>query len=73
MTPDEFYACRKVMALTGRGLAEMIGCDEATVRRWERGLQTIPPKISRWLTRCAKFHFRNPPPEDWRTKSRANR
>lgn len=70
MSPDEFYVCRRSMGASGRGLAEMLGCAETTVRKWEKGLLTIPPDIARWMIRCGRFHGLNPAPTGWRTRSR---
>lgn len=45
-----------------RTLASVLGVDESTVRRWQRGDRPIPEPIAAWLRQLAAAHLRHPPP-----------
>lgn len=63
MTPNRFRECLATLHWSQRGLAEILQMDERQVRRWASGDYAIPPRISDWLEKLARFHERNPPPE----------
>lgn len=62
MTPTERRACLERIGWSQRGLAERLGWDEGTVRRWMRGGGEAPAAVDAWLGRLARFHAANPPP-----------
>ena len=42
MTPDEIRAARKRLGLSQIALATLLGLDNGTLSRWERGAQAAP-------------------------------
>jgi len=52
-----------------RGLADLLECNDRTVRRWADGTNATPPEVLIWLDRIAKVHEKYPAPDGWRTKS----
>ena len=45
------------------GLAEQVGVNERTVRRWISGDNPPPEPILEWLEGLAAFHQADPPPQ----------
>lgn len=50
---------------SNRGLADILGVPEQTVRRWRRGSAPTPEPVGAWLCALADAHEANPPPEEW--------
>jgi transcriptional regulator with XRE-family HTH domain len=71
MTPTERRAALQSIGWTQRGLADRLGWDEGTVRRWMRDGGEAPAEVDEWLTTLARFHDRNPPPVRARNHSAA--
>src|SRR5258708_5099510 len=46
---NEVRFLRKELDLSQAGLASLLGYDEQTVSRWERGVSTVPPAADRLL------------------------
>ena len=46
MTPQEFTAARKRLGLTQAKLADRLGVNPRTVRRWEAGDSRIPKAVA---------------------------
>ena len=46
MTPAALKSARRAMGLSARGMAEAVGVNPRTVRRWERGDSRIPAAVS---------------------------
>jgi transcriptional regulator with XRE-family HTH domain len=55
MTPDRFRECVDVLQWSQRQLAEVIGVDDRTVRRWAAGATPIPGRVAKWLDRIVTF------------------
>jgi hypothetical protein len=62
MTPTERRECLNLLHWSQRGLADVLGWDESTVRRWMRNDGEAPAEIDDWLARLADFHRAYPPP-----------
>jgi transcriptional regulator with XRE-family HTH domain len=62
MTPTQRRRCLAVLRWTQRGLAEALGWDEGTVRRWMRDGGEAPAAVDAWLDMLARFHETHPPP-----------
>jgi ribosome-binding protein aMBF1 (putative translation factor) len=62
MTPERFTECLTVLRWSQRSLADMLGRDESTVRRWAAGTYPVPSRVEGWLERLARAHGSNPPP-----------
>jgi transcriptional regulator with XRE-family HTH domain len=71
VTPTERRAALRSIGWTQRGLADRLGWDEGTVRRWMRDGGEAPPDVDRWLAALARFHDQHPAPERVRTHSAA--
>jgi transcriptional regulator with XRE-family HTH domain len=71
MTPTERRAAQQAIGWTQRGLADRIGWDEGTVRRWMRDGGEAPADVDAWLARLAAFHQAHPPPGRNRLAERA--
>jgi transcriptional regulator with XRE-family HTH domain len=46
MTPNELKRRRQKLGLSQAKLAQMMGVDQMTISRWERGIHPIPLYIS---------------------------
>ncbi len=62
MTPAERRSALAAIGWTQRGLADRLGWDEGTVRRWMRDGGEAPPDVDAWLAALAAFHAAHPPP-----------
>lgn len=62
MTPTRLRECLTALHWTQRGLAQLLGRDEGSVRRWARGAAQIPADVAVWLEKLARHHERHPPP-----------
>lgn len=62
MTPTERRAALDAIGWSQRGLADRLGWDEGTVRRWMRDGGEAPITVDLWLATLAAFHQANPPP-----------
>jgi transcriptional regulator with XRE-family HTH domain len=62
MTPSERRAALEAIGWTQRGLADRLGWDEGTVRRWMRGNGEAPADVDQWLAELAVFHRAHPAP-----------
>jgi transcriptional regulator with XRE-family HTH domain len=62
MTPTERRASLQAIGWTQRGLADRLGWDEGTVRRWMRDGGQAPLEVDQWLAQLAAFHRQHPPP-----------
>jgi hypothetical protein len=62
MTPTRRRQCLATLHWTQRGLADLLGWDESTVRRWMRADGQAPPEIDAWLERRAASMASDPPP-----------
>lgn len=71
MNPTERRAALLSIGWTQRGLADRLGWDEGTVRRWMRDGGEAPPEVDEWLTALARFHDQHPPPLRARSHSAA--
>lgn len=69
MTPDRFRDVLRLLHWSGRGLADILDCDERLVRRWAAGSQAIPPAVAEWLNVLAHAHAANPAPKDWKQRA----
>ena len=49
MTPDEFRTARKALGYTQQSLADLLGVDARSVRRWEAGERELNPTACRVL------------------------
>ena len=65
MTPDRFRECLELIGWGQRALADWLGINYVTVRRWASGAQDIPPAVATWLERLADTHQAYPLPEGW--------
>ena len=58
MTPDDLRSARRTLGLTCQALAEALGVNERTIRRWEKGKCRIPGAallvITGWLKRATR-------------------
>jgi hypothetical protein len=66
-----FAAGAPSIGWTQRGLADRLGWDEGTGRRWMRDGGEAPPEVDRWLATLARFHDQHPAPERVRNPSAA--
>lgn len=62
MTPTQRRECLVALHWSQRGLADVLGWDESTVRRWMRNGGEAPAEIDDWLEKLAGFHMAHPPP-----------
>jgi transcriptional regulator with XRE-family HTH domain len=62
MSADALAESLELLHWPQRTLATILGVDESTVRRWQRGDRAIPQPIADWLRKVAAFHAKNPPP-----------
>jgi transcriptional regulator with XRE-family HTH domain len=62
MTPTDRRIALAAIGWTQRGLADRLGWDEGTVRRWMRDGGEAPAEVDAWLGRVAAFHQAHPPP-----------
>ncbi len=62
MSPTERRAALSAIGWTQRGLADRLGWDEGTVRRWMRDGGEAPGEVDAWLASLAAFHLAHPPP-----------
>ncbi|PPQ35428.1 hypothetical protein CCS01_07510 [Rhodopila globiformis] len=62
MTPDRFRDCLAALDWSQRGLAQRLGLQPTTVRRWAAGTGRIPEEVARWLERVAQPLRREPRP-----------
>jgi transcriptional regulator with XRE-family HTH domain len=62
MTPTERRAALQSIGWSQRGLADRLGWDEGTVRRWMRDGGEAPAEVDRWLAALARFHDQHPAP-----------
>jgi transcriptional regulator with XRE-family HTH domain len=62
MTPAERRTAIETIGWTQRGLADRLGWDEGTVRRWMRDRGEAPTDVDQWLAEVAEFHRQHPPP-----------
>ena len=49
-----------------QGLARLLGCNEALVRRWAAGSGAVPEPVAAWLDRLVRYHVAHPPPAEWK-------
>jgi DNA-binding transcriptional regulator YdaS (Cro superfamily) len=70
LTPTRFRECLAVLRWSQRGLADVLGRPEGTVRQWARGTVQIPDDVAVWLERAACWHVANPPPRRNRPEPR---
>ena len=68
MPPSGLREILAMLRWSQRGLAEALGCDDRIVRRWASGAAAMPADVALWLSRLAKVHAANPPPQTWRTR-----
>jgi transcriptional regulator with XRE-family HTH domain len=68
MTPTERRRCLDLIGWSQRALADILGINDSTVRRWFRDGDT-PVEVDEWLAKVAKFHEQNPPPEHQITRT----
>lgn len=62
MSPTRLRECLILLRWTQRGLADALGMDEARVRKWARGVGSVPAEIAAWLERRAAAMAEDPPP-----------
>jgi transcriptional regulator with XRE-family HTH domain len=62
MTPTRRRWCLDQLHWSQRGLADILGWAEGTVRGWMRGNQEAPPEVDEWLERRAMAMEADPPP-----------
>lgn len=62
MTPTRRRECLEALHWSQRCLADVLGWDESTVRRWMRNGGEAPAEIDDWLEALANFHRAHPPP-----------
>lgn len=62
MATTEMAECLEALHWPQRTLATVLGVDESTVRRWQRGDRPVPDAIASWLRQLAAAHQRLPPP-----------
>jgi transcriptional regulator with XRE-family HTH domain len=62
MSPTERRESLQAIGWTQRGLADRLGWDEGTVRRWMRVGGEAPADVDQWLAGLAEFHRQHPPP-----------
>jgi len=62
VTPDQFRDCLAALDWSQRGLAQRLGVQPTTVRRWAAGTGRIPEEVARWLERVAQPLQREPRP-----------
>jgi transcriptional regulator with XRE-family HTH domain len=68
LTPERFIECRQLIGWDRRQIARMLGCSDNTLRQMEAGKQAITAPLAEWMERLARYHARNPIPENWRTR-----
>jgi transcriptional regulator with XRE-family HTH domain len=68
MTPARFTECRELIGWDRKQLARMLGCSDNTLRQMETGKQAVTAPLAAWLERLARYHARNPAPENWRSR-----
>jgi len=69
MTPNRYNRCLKVLRLSQRYLAELVGCSSRLPGTWATGDQTIPEPIAVWLEQWVQLRKMAPmprPPRNWR-------
>lgn len=71
MTPTALREALEVLRWTQRGLADVLGTHQTTVRRWATGQQEIPASVADWLDNLANFHRESPLPVGWNSKEAA--
>ena len=61
MTPDQFVHCRKqILSLDQSKLADMLGLHYRQIRRYERGITPIPPRIAFAMAWIVQYGDLNP-------------
>ena len=65
MTPTRLRECLDALHWSQRGLADVLGYSEGTVRGWARGARDIPSEVACWLDMLAAAHAAHPLPEGW--------
>ena len=73
MTPDRFRACLDALHWSQRGLADMLGLQPTTVRRWVTGHGIIPANVGTRLEHLTAPHQATPLPEGWRAAAPSTR
>ncbi len=63
MTPTERRTALQTIGWSQRGLADRLGWDEGTVRRWMRVGGDAPAGVDDWLAELARCHTANPAPQ----------
>lgn len=62
MATTELAECLDTLHWPQRTLAGVLGVDESTVRRWQKGERPVPDPIAAWLRQLTAAHRRLPPP-----------
>lgn len=62
MTPKKFVNCLATIGWSMRRVADMLGVNEITARRWADGRYPVPEQVAQWLETLAATHHKNPPP-----------
>jgi transcriptional regulator with XRE-family HTH domain len=63
VTPADLSKRLTTIGWSQRGVAKRLGLGEQTIRQWLAGKVKIPPDVSLWLDKLARFHERHPPPK----------
>lgn len=69
MTAHRFREVLRLLHWSGRGLADLLACDERLIRRWAAGTNLIPVPVAAWLETLASVHAKHPPPGDWKQRA----
>ena len=62
MTPARRRECLAALHWTQRGLADILGWNESTIRLWLNGYSEPPLAVDMWLERRAASAMFDPPP-----------
>lgn len=62
MATNELAEALETLHWPQRTLAAVLGVDESSVRRWQRGASAVPDPVAAWLRQLAAAHRRHPPP-----------
>lgn len=71
MTPDRFRRRLEAFHWSHRDIADILGLDDRTTRRWASGAYPIPPDVAVWLEGLMTWLHRNPAPRRPEVRQRA--